>query len=68
MKRSDDKRFSPTGKEKEGRKARRSFLKKAAYSAPSLLILGQLSKPEPAHADASGGPPPPPGGGGWQPG
>jgi len=31
---------------------RRTFLKKAAYSAPVLLILGQLSKPTKAQADS----------------
>jgi len=43
---------------------RRKFLKKAAYSAPVLLALGQLAKPTKAQAD-SGGPSGPPGGGGW---
>ena len=41
---------------------RRAFLKKAAYSAPVLMAMGQLAKPTLAHADASGGPlGPPPG-------
>jgi len=39
---------------------RRAFLKKAAYSTPVLMTMGQLAKPTLAHADASGGPPPPP--------
>jgi len=43
---------------------RRNFLKKAAYSAPVLLALGQLAHPTKAEAD-SGGPVGPPGGGGW---
>ena len=38
---------------------RREFLKKAAYSAPVLLVLGQLAKPTKAQADSGdpGGPP-----------
>ena len=41
---------------------RRAFLKKAAYSAPVLIAMGQLAKPTLAHAcDASGGPGGPPG-------
>jgi len=40
---------------------RRDFLKKAAYTAPVLLVLGQLAKPTKAQAD-SGGPSGPPGG------
>jgi hypothetical protein len=40
---------------------RRDFLKKAAYTAPVLLVLGQLAKPTKAQAD-SGGPDGPPGG------
>jgi len=43
---------------KEVKEKRRDFLKKAAYSAPTLLILGQLAKPERARADSSvAGPP-----------
>jgi hypothetical protein len=38
--------------------SRRQFLKKAAYTAPSLLILGQLIEPTIAMAGKSG-----PGGG-----
>jgi hypothetical protein len=37
-------------------KDRRDFLKKAAYTAPALIILGQLVKPESANA-GFGGPP-----------
>jgi hypothetical protein len=40
---------------------RRTFLKKAVYSAPVLIALGQLAKPSKAQAD-SGGPSGPPGG------
>ncbi len=40
---------------------RRTFLKKAVYSAPVLIALGQLAKPTKAQAD-SGGPSGPPGG------
>jgi len=43
---------------------RRQFLKKAVYSAPVLLALGQLAKPTKAEAD-SGPPDGPPGWGGW---
>jgi hypothetical protein len=44
-------------------KKRRIFLKKAAYKAPALLLLGTLTRPQSAKADFSGGPPGPPGGG-----
>ena len=42
---------------------RRAFLKKAAYSAPVLMAMGQLTKPTLAHArrHASCGPGGPPG-------
>jgi len=43
---------------------RRKFLKKAVYSAPVLLALGQLAKPTEAHAD-SGPPVGPPNWGGF---
>jgi hypothetical protein len=43
---------------------RRDFLKKAAYSAPVLLLLGQLVKPTKAQAD-SGDPVGPPNWGGF---
>lgn len=43
---------------------RRKFLKKAAYSAPVLLALGQLTKPTKAQAD-SGDPSGPPNWGGF---
>ena len=45
----------------ETQSTRRQFLKKAAYSAPVLLALGQLANPTKAEAD-SGGPAGPPGG------
>jgi len=37
-------------------KDRRDFLKKVAYTAPALIILGQLVKPESANAGFSGPP------------
>ena len=37
-------------------KERRNFLKKTAYAAPSLIVLGQLARPNRAKADL--GPPP----------
>ena len=37
-------------------KARRGFLKKSAYAAPTLIVLGGLLKPTKAKADF--GPPP----------
>jgi hypothetical protein len=46
---------NPRGKPETGR---RSFLKKAAYSAPVLLAMGQLVKPESAHAESQLPPPP----------
>ncbi|WP_169308528.1 hypothetical protein [Nitratifractor salsuginis] len=42
--------------------ARRNFLKKAAYSAPSIMVLGSLAKPTRAKADQFGGPPSDPSG------
>jgi hypothetical protein len=39
---------------------RRAFLKKAVYSAPALVVLGQLAKPSRAYADGSTGPSGPP--------
>ena len=53
-------------KKREERKSRRAFMKKAAYSAPVLMALGQLAKPTAASADNSGGSDGPPGGG-WSP-
>lgn len=32
---------------------RRSFLKKAVYTAPSLLVLGSLTRPTPSQAGES---------------
>jgi hypothetical protein len=43
---------------------RRKFLKKAAYSAPALMAMGQLVKPTEIHADGTGGPDGSPG---WNP-
>jgi len=47
-------------------KKRRSFLKKAVYSAPTIVAMGALLKPQRANADF--GPPPSDpgdGNGGW---
>jgi hypothetical protein len=41
--------------------SRRDFLKKAAYTTPVLIALGQLVKPTDAQADSTIPPPPP----GW---
>ncbi len=37
--------------QKQTKVSRRSFLKKAAYSAPVLMAMGQLAKPTFAQAD-----------------
>jgi len=52
-------------KQKESKISRRGFLKRTAYHAPVLIAMGQLVKPENAHADQSGGAEGPPGG--WNP-
>jgi len=44
---------------------RREFIKKAIYSTPVLLTMGQLLKPTKVHADSTGGPVGPPTWGGW---
>ena len=44
-------------KERKVKEERRAFLKKAVYTAPSLMILGQLSRPASSSADDFGGPP-----------
>ena len=44
---------------------RRAFIKKLAYSAPKLVVLGYLSKNTQVHADGTGGPDGPPTG--WNP-
>lgn len=36
----------------EMQKERRSFLKKAVYSAPGLIVLGQLVRPTKAKAES----------------
>ena len=41
---------------------RRKILKKAAYTAPKLVVLGLLTRSPNALADRSGGPVGPPGG------
>jgi len=54
-------KFILSGEEKKADKScRRTFLKKAAYSAPALVALGQLAKPSGAYADGSTGPSGPP--------
>jgi len=50
--------------EEHGVSNRRGFLKKAVYSAPVVLVLGQLVKPTKARAD-SGDPSGPPDWGGF---
>ena len=55
------KKIEDEGREETKEKSsRRKFLKKAAYAAPTLVVLGQLGKPESAKADF-GGPPSDPG-------
>jgi len=50
--------FSMIKKSKEQKStSRRQFLKKTAYTAPSLLILGQLLNPTPISADFEGSTP-----------
>ncbi len=44
-------------------KSRRSFIKKVAYVAPTLISLGYLKHPTPTKADFGGGPPDGPSGG-----
>ena len=44
---------------------RRAFIKKVAYTAPKLIVLGYLAESEKVHADGTGGPSGPPGG--WNP-
>ncbi len=61
MKKIDEK--SEKNMDKQENK-RRDFLKKAAYTAPVLLALGQLAKPTKAQAD-SGPPSGPPTWGGF---
>lgn len=38
---------------KKMQKERRSFLKKTAYAAPALIVLGQLAGPTRANAESS---------------
>lgn len=48
----DSKKDQNTSKNKDTvEKKRRSFLKKAVYSAPKLVILGYLSRPTSASAE-----------------
>ena len=39
-----------TEKKNKMQKERRSFLRKTAYAAPSLIVLGQLARPNSAKA------------------
>lgn len=48
----DSKKTQNISNEKEAvKKERRSFLKKAAYTAPKLITLGYLSRPTSASAE-----------------
>ena len=58
--------LSHVEKQEDQKVSRRGFLKKAAYSAPVLMTMGQLVKPTNIHADGTGGPEGPPSGG-WNP-
>jgi len=53
----------------ETENTRRKFLKKAVYSAPVLIALGQMVKPTDVHADSSvsGNPADTGDTGGWSP-
>jgi hypothetical protein len=44
--------------EEKSKSSRRTFLKKAAYSAPVLVGMGQLVKPTNVHADSTIASPP----------
>lgn len=44
--------------EEKSKSSRRTFLKKAAYSAPVLVGMGQLVKPTDGYADSIIDPPP----------
>lgn len=50
----------PDQKSTEILNSRRNFIKKAAYTAPTLIALGYLTKPDMIHADGTGGPDGPP--------
>jgi len=41
-------------KKKNEISSRRHFLKKAAYAAPTIMVLGHLARPTNARADGSG--------------
>ena len=47
------KKKNNTTSEEKIKQNRRSFLKKAVYSAPSLLVLGSLARPTSALSDSS---------------
>ena len=64
----DDKTISENNLIKEDKhqeNSRRKFIKKVAYTAPKLIVLGYLSKADVVHADGTGGPDGPPDG--WNP-
>ena len=44
---------SEVEKQEKKKVSRRGFLKKAAYSAPVLMVMERLAKPENAYADGS---------------
>ena len=50
---------STLSKQKKVTSSRRQFLKKAVYSAPVLMAMGQLLKPTHLQADSTVPPPPP---------
>ena len=58
----NSKKSRETVSEKNQKNGRRYFLKKAVYSAPTVIALGTLLKPKQAKA-GFGGPPSDPGGG-----
>ena len=51
---------------KASQQGRRSFLKKTAYAAPTLIALGGLMKPTKTQADSFGPPPSDPDASPWQ--
>ncbi len=61
MKAMEKKKRVVLSEEQKQQKGRRSFLKKTVYAAPTLIVLGQLTKPSSVKA-GFGGPPSDPGG------
>jgi len=55
-----DPKYKHTHEKNKMQKERRSFLKKTVYAAPSLIVLGQLTRPSTAKANL-GQPPSAPG-------